>query len=243
MAFEDKVAETAKRLKELRVGRNLSHEKLASELMERYDISISKDSLINFEKSQKKHTNGMKTEYLRCFSDFYGVSADYILGITDEPIPEPDVQSICRYTGLSGATAQALHSYNDGSVERNFIRRFLDDLLEKPEKLNIIMENLWEYVDAQKKAQMQRSFDDENYQTPIIQNGYYVIPAWQAAEEFLMHAEAEVIGELSNIIKTMADEMLLSKYSKESKFESVKEFKWEIYSDTEKIFDGFFDEE
>lgn len=77
-----------KRLKDERERRGLSHEKLRLALMEKYGIEISKDSLINYEVSDEHHTkacknNGMRVEYLRYFADFYGVSADYLMGISD----------------------------------------------------------------------------------------------------------------------------------------------------------------
>jgi len=92
----------AQRLKELREGLHkrerflkytqgkiVSHLKLSKILSEKYDISISKDTLMNYE-AEKYHTKeyknlGMNIEYLYCLADFYGVSTDYILGKTDDP--------------------------------------------------------------------------------------------------------------------------------------------------------------
>lgn len=77
-----------KRLKDEREKCGLSHEKLRAALLEKYGVEISKDSLINYEVSDENHTkkyknNGMRVEYLRYFADFYGVSADWLLGLSN----------------------------------------------------------------------------------------------------------------------------------------------------------------
>ncbi|MBR2520775.1 MAG: hypothetical protein IKE62_01160 [Oscillospiraceae bacterium] len=104
--------ETAKRLKRLRTSKGLSHEKLSEELSKRYGITISKSSLINYEAtdySSKSGSNaGMKIEYLWCLSDFYGVSADYLLGKSSERSPDVSIQAVCRYTGLSETAVEKL---------------------------------------------------------------------------------------------------------------------------------------
>lgn len=86
----------AKRLKELREGRGLSHVSLCKALKEIYNIDISRDSLMGYERLKPDDTNrykneGMRVEYLRCLADFYGVSSDYILGLTNDPSRKPSV--------------------------------------------------------------------------------------------------------------------------------------------------------
>lgn len=98
--------EMAKRLKELRKERNLSHVKLSEALREKYNIGISKDSLIAYEVTSATHdkasaNQGMRVEYLRCLADFYGVSTDYILGIEPIKTSEPDIRTAAKCTGLT----------------------------------------------------------------------------------------------------------------------------------------------
>lgn len=257
MAFEDKAAEMAKRLKKLRKEKGLSHEKLANSLWDCYGVSISKDSLANYEKAEKYSArqfpnNGMKVEYLRCFADFYGVSTDYILGISDEPVPEANVQSVCCYTGLSGASVRTLHELEENTVEQNFIKRFLDDLLESPVNLSGIVEYLWQYVNAQKIAES-LPFEKKqdlagNKDLPVFQNGYFVIPAEMAAADFLSYATAEATGSIDRVIIGMAEEMLRSSYARASETEAIRGFRWDIYSEEDAEcsnagFKEFFDEE
>ena len=103
----------AQRLKDLRNEKGLSHDSLRKALMDRYEIDISVDSLKNYEVSKIPHAKaykneGMRVEYLRCLSDFFGVSSDYILGITDVKSASKGVQSIIKNTGLSEHSAEVL---------------------------------------------------------------------------------------------------------------------------------------
>lgn len=84
----------AQRLKDLRKEKNISHVSLSNAIKEKYGIEISRDSLMSYEVSDPNHTKaykneGMRVEYLRCLADFYGVSSDYLLGLTDDPKRQP----------------------------------------------------------------------------------------------------------------------------------------------------------
>lgn len=96
----------ANRLKQLREGKGLSHEKLSRALYDQYQVKISPDSLMNYEVSDPGHTKayknqGMRVEYLRCLADFYGVSADYILGADVPMSTDVSVREIVNKTGLT----------------------------------------------------------------------------------------------------------------------------------------------
>lgn len=98
----------AKRLKRLREDKGLTLAALSKTLTERYDIQISKESLTNYEvaeescHSKAKKNEGMSVKYLRCLADFYGVSSDYLLGLTDIPSADPNTQTVHKFIGLSG---------------------------------------------------------------------------------------------------------------------------------------------
>lgn len=124
----------AERLKRLREEKGLSHDKLSKALCENYGVKISSDSLINYEVTNENHTKayknqGMRVEYLRCFADFYGVSADYLLGITEVMTPDITVQEITQKTGLSEAAIAHIEE-----IKRCF---FLDGITG----LNMMLEN------------------------------------------------------------------------------------------------------
>lgn len=95
----------AERIKELRVSKGLSREKLSNELRNQYGISISTDCLQNYEVVNKNQCRygklkGMKIEYLICFADYFGVSTDFILGLTDVRSQKTNIKSINQATGL-----------------------------------------------------------------------------------------------------------------------------------------------
>ena len=104
---------TAQRLKELRTQKGLSYESLRKALIEKYDIDISVDSLKNYEVTKNGQVRaykneGMRLSYLRCLADFYGVSSDYILGISPVKSQSMDIKMIVGSTGLSEENVMTL---------------------------------------------------------------------------------------------------------------------------------------
>ena len=60
-----------------------------------------------------KHYNGdrgITTDYLIKYAEYFGVSADYLLGLSDVPTTNAEIQAICKYTGLSYAAVERLHT-------------------------------------------------------------------------------------------------------------------------------------
>ena len=112
----------ASRLKQLRESKGLSHEKLSKAILEQYSIKISSDSLQNYEVADINHTKayknqGMRVEYLRCLADFYGVSADYLLGISDIRSSDSTIHSVVVGTGISEKVASLLISVHNQDCE------------------------------------------------------------------------------------------------------------------------------
>lgn len=107
----------AQRLKELRTEKKLSHESLRKALIEKYEIDISIDSLKNYEVSNPQHikaykNEGMRVEYLRCLADFYGVSSDWVIGLSDVRTKDIDIQTAVNTTGLSDDAVIMLSDMN-----------------------------------------------------------------------------------------------------------------------------------
>lgn len=115
----------AERLKQLREGRGLSHDKLSKALADQYGVKISPDSLINYEVADANHTKayknqGMRVEYLRCLANFYQVSADYLIGITDVKSQDPSIATIVKSTGLSERSIYRLRNFIESSDDSHF---------------------------------------------------------------------------------------------------------------------------
>lgn len=122
----------AERLKQLRESKGLSLEKLSKTLLEQYGIKISSDSLMNYEVADPYHTKayknqGMRVEYLRCLADFYGVSADYILGHIDDPCRAP---SAIDELGLSPQAVEWLIDLKNQSTQDENLSHLFSNLLE-----------------------------------------------------------------------------------------------------------------
>lgn len=105
---------TAELLHELRTSRGLTPQKLSDEIKKECGVSISADSLSNYEvtytqnHSRSYKTKGMKIEFLRALSKYYGISTDYLLGISDIPCINPDMKSAMKFTGLSESAIQMI---------------------------------------------------------------------------------------------------------------------------------------
>lgn len=114
----------AERLKQLREGRGLSYDKLSKALADQYGVKISPDSLINYEVADANHTKayknqGMRVEYLRCLANFYQVSADYLIGISDVKSQDSSISTIVKSTGLSESAALSLKIAKDAADNKN----------------------------------------------------------------------------------------------------------------------------
>ena len=140
---ENYQVKTATRLRELRKEKGLSHQKLADKLMEEFDISISKDALMNYEAlenhSRFGSTSGMRAEYLFVLAKFYRVSSDYILGLADIRTVNADYQAIHKKTGLSDHAIEVLEYSLDYGEDYGFeAPSIVNYLLEQEPSLDIL---------------------------------------------------------------------------------------------------------
>ena len=84
---EARMALTKERLEDLRKEKKLSFEQLSKQLAER-GVNISHTNLKNYEINDPIHplygrTRSMSIEYLTAFADFYDVSVEYLLGLSN----------------------------------------------------------------------------------------------------------------------------------------------------------------
>ena len=84
----------AGRLKALRTERNLSLNQLAKEL------NITAQSLSLYENAKRT----INIDLLTDISKYFDVSADYLVGLSDIPSLDTDLQAVCKYTGLNEDT-------------------------------------------------------------------------------------------------------------------------------------------
>jgi len=108
----------AKKLKELRNSKGLSHEKLSTLLKNEFGLEISKQALINYEVTDEYHTKfaagfGMNINYLKTFADFYKVSPNYLLGISKVKSGNADDEALAKRFGLGDASIRNLTSLKE----------------------------------------------------------------------------------------------------------------------------------
>lgn len=73
----------SKRIKDLRVERDLTMDMVVYDLKQRYNIEISKSHLSRWENAK----NEPSVSYASYLAKYYGVSLDYLIGLTDNKAP------------------------------------------------------------------------------------------------------------------------------------------------------------
>lgn len=68
------------------------------------------DNTISYFVSGRRMPN---TEQITKISDFFGVSADYLLCLSDTPTTDKDIKFICDYTGLEEKSVKILNLYKN----------------------------------------------------------------------------------------------------------------------------------
>lgn len=190
----------AKRLKELRNSRGLSHESLSKAMSEKYGISISGDSLQNYEVVNEYHTKagsnqGMRIEYLRCFADFYCVSTDYLLGLTEASTTDITIRAIADATGLS-------ENVIDWFLEAKKASQYIPNL---PTDYSAIMEeypfrNLLRHLSEYRKAITAETIYSEIHNTHGFTVGY--------TDEYV-NASKRIDQEIQRVANTLEPDVAL----------------------------------
>lgn len=140
----------AQRLKELRTERQLSQSDLASAL------NISNRTISMYEQENSEPN----IEILIKIAKYFGVSADYLLGLTNVKEINPEVSFMSNYLGLSERTIKELHEYAFYSQKNNHIKQKLDtlNLLFSPECE--ILDHITDYINF--SATHFKDFYDDN---------------------------------------------------------------------------------
>ena len=96
------------------------------------DLGISRSSLEYYEKNKRKPD----IEVLTKIADYYGVSADYLLGRTNAETTDKDLRFVCEYTGLSDEAAIVLHLWHTCGGDKRIIS--IVNLLLESEKSSTV---------------------------------------------------------------------------------------------------------
>lgn len=110
-----KKLEPNKRLKEIRDKNHLSQSKVAELL----NCNMTQQKLSEIEKGEQR----IDIDTLIAYSDTFGVSADYILGISDVITKEKDIKTAVKYTGFSEYLVEKLISERKKAEDYKGIKR------------------------------------------------------------------------------------------------------------------------
>lgn len=75
-----------------------------------------------------KHYNGdrkISTEYIIKYAKYFGVSADYLLGLSIAPTVDKDVQFVCDYVGLSQESVEKLANKIKGDDSQKMVNALI----------------------------------------------------------------------------------------------------------------------
>lgn len=104
------------RLKKLRLARNLSQGEI-SEI-----LGIKPRTYISYECNQREPNS----EILKKLALFFGVSADYLLGLPFNKYPSKAETEDCRFTNFSEKESGIIKSYRDNPALQPAINKLLD---------------------------------------------------------------------------------------------------------------------
>lgn len=82
------------------------------------------DNTISYFVSGKRTPN---IEQIIKIAQYFGVSTDYILGVSDAETNDKDVQFICDYTGLSESSIKILNNFKE-SIKFDFLNHLIRNL-------------------------------------------------------------------------------------------------------------------
>ena len=126
----------AQRLKELRTKNGLSLEQMAEKL------KVTAQSLSLYERAQRT----IHIDLLSEISKQFNVSADYLIGLSDVPSLDTNIQAVCEYTGLSEKAIKMIKQNTEiGEVVLSFSRLEITET-NNNFVLNTLLENndFWE---------------------------------------------------------------------------------------------------
>lgn len=94
--------------------------------------SIAKSDIFHCDTSTiTKHCTGdrnVSSEFVAKYAEYFGVSADYLLGLSDTPSANINVRAICDYVGLSEKAIEILHKIKmDKNLDSTLVDKFITE--------------------------------------------------------------------------------------------------------------------
>lgn len=193
-----------------------------------------------------KHFNGdraVTAEYLLKYAKYFGVSADYLLGLSDVPSIDTDIKGVCEFTGLDSNVVYLLHlmkKYDSDSLAfMNYWLSDLDTICNMSDNASQAYENYIQKSestvdnltkDYSELKSKHPTLSDENYDDYFqvgfdIKEGIKKIENMQNYFDYLIHTESiKFAKELNNFLfeDSRSAELLESLDNLEKYFDDIK---------------------
>jgi len=101
------------RLKKLMKDKNVKAYKLSSKLEELGYLTISPNTITNY---MEERTPPKNIEYVKTLADYFNVSTDYLLGISNTPTNNIDIKNFCNEYGFTEETLKKIKTLNKNSL-------------------------------------------------------------------------------------------------------------------------------
>lgn len=141
--------QVGERITVLREARGLSQRDLSEELA-KLGLVVRRETITQWENG----TRDLKTEYLAKLSEFFGVSTDWLLGLTDAPERTPAAVDELGLSADAVDRLQMLHNVSQVPPESQRYSRsaLLSDLLEDEDFTGWFLANCTQYVERIQRA-------------------------------------------------------------------------------------------
>lgn len=145
---------------------------------------------------------------IKKLAQYYGVSSDFLLGLSNTPSTKEDIRAACKTTGLSDTAIKAIRSmgdikFKDKVLHRAEFQRVLSCMFEDPRFLSIILH----IIEAERLLQSQEidnSLSAKNFIESIdkVESFGYVVLEREDARQFHLRQAAQIFLNIVNDIGT-----------------------------------------
>ncbi len=231
-AYKTSGAVFASRLTKIMGDRGLNQTHLQAKIFEQSGKTLQRQTISLYMNGQSKPD----TERLTLICRALDVSADYLLGISEQESIDPEINAICKYTGLSKDGVDAIHTetlIGDPPGYPSFIDRLITDILMIGGGLTGVTFDAFVDILHSAAALEMEARSEGNYREDLVYNvmhslqgkNCFVLDAKTAAEFYLSKAQDLLTKQIREVLKSMRDDRF--KWLIESYGDTpVEEFDW-----------------
>ncbi len=151
--------ERAERFRKARIDLNRNGAKTLEQVYQ--DTGITKSQLSDLESDMKDR--GVKYQDIAKLAGYYGVSVDYLVGTSEIPSIEPDIQAAAKLTGLDSSAIEALVALNNYPEGRS------DNVKGTLQILDVILNDLRSDLDKDYSDTIRNKFPEDALKNIAIQ--------------------------------------------------------------------------